>query len=80
MIYLTFTLATIALLIAIAALVLVIRLTVKFRRDSSIATEEYQLMLESTKSTLSRDIKNLRKEIRNQIKGKASGDNEETAE
>ncbi|MCQ2375869.1 MAG: hypothetical protein MJ069_08235 [Salinivirgaceae bacterium] len=74
--------ATLALLISIVALLLVIRLSVKFHRDSAVATEEYQLMLESTKSTLSRDIKNLRKEIRSQIKSKTASesDNEEVAE
>ncbi len=74
--------ATLALLISIVALLLVIRLSVKFHHDSAVATEEYQLMLESTKSTLSRDIKNLRKEIRSQIKSKTASesDNEEVAE
>lgn len=67
-----------ALVVALAALFMAFKAMHDSKRAMINATEEFQIMLESTKNSIDKDIKNLRREVRG--KGgnnrKPSGDSE----
>jgi hypothetical protein len=67
-----------ALVVALAALFMAFKAMRDSKRAMINATEEFQIMLESTKNSIDKDIKNLRREVRG--KGgnnrKPSGDSE----
>lgn len=65
-----------ALVVALAALFMALKAMRDSKRAMINATEEFQIMLESTKNSIDKDIKNLRREVRG--KGgnrKPSGEN-----
>ena len=53
-----------ALVVALAALFIAIKAMRDSKRAMINATEEFQIMLESTKNSIDKDIKNLRREVR----------------
>ena len=53
-----------ALVVALAALFMAIKAMRDSKRAMINATEEFQIMLESTKNSIDKDIKNLRREVR----------------
>ena len=53
-----------ALVLALAALFLAFKAIRDSKRAMINATEEFQIMLESTKNSIDKDIKNLRREVR----------------
>lgn len=67
-----------ALVVALAALFMAFKAMRDSKRAMINATEEFQIMLESTKNSIDKDIKNLRREVRG--KGgnnrKTSGDSD----
>lgn len=73
---LTTCVAVAAAVIAVGALILAFKAMRDSKRAMINATEEFQIMLESTKNSIDKDIKNLRREVRG--KGgnrKPSGEN-----
>lgn len=74
---LTTCVAVAAAVIAVGALILAFKAMRDSKRAMINATEEFQIMLESTKNSIDKDIKNLRREVRG--KGgnnrKSSGEN-----
>ena len=73
----TLYLAVAALVISISALLLAIRNYRISKKNMINSTEDFQLMLDSTKSTIDKDIKNLRREV--QRIGKSTGSQVEAA-
>ena len=53
-----------ALVVALAALFMALKAMRDSKRAMINATEEFQIMLESTKNSIDKDIKNLRREVR----------------
>ena len=70
-----------ALVVALAALFLAIKAIRDSKRAMINATEEFQIMIESTKNSIDKDIKNLRREVRGKgvsgrkPSGEADGEN-----
>lgn len=56
--------AVAAAVIAVGALILAFKAMRDSKRAMINATEEFQIMLESTKNSIDKDIKNLRREVR----------------
>ncbi len=61
---LTTCVAVVAAVIAVGALILAFKAMRDSKRAMINATEEFQIMLESTKNSIDKDIKNLRREVR----------------
>lgn len=71
-----------ALVVALAALFMAIKAMRDSKRAMINATEEFQIMLESTKNSIDKDIKNLRREVRGKggnrkPSGESNGENAE---
>lgn len=70
-----------ALVVALAALFLAFKAMRDSKRAMINATEEFQIMIESTKNSIDKDIKNLRREVRGKgannrkPSGEADGEN-----
>ena len=65
-----------ALVVALAALFMALKAMRDSKRAMINATEEFQIMLESTKNSIDKDIKNLRREVRGKGNSrKPSGEN-----
>ena len=71
-----------ALVVALAALFMALKAMRDSKRAMINATEEFQIMLESTKNSIDKDIKNLRREVRGKggnrkPSGESNGENAE---
>jgi hypothetical protein len=71
-----------AAVIAVGALILAFKALRDSKRAMINATEEFQIMLESTKNSIDKDIKNLRREVRGKggnrkPSGESNGENAE---
>lgn len=75
----TFYMAVAALVIAVAALLLAIRNYSISKKNMINSTEDFQIMLDSTKSTIDKDIKNLRRELQRINKTSAHTDDVKVA-
>jgi len=69
--YATIWLSAAALIVAVAALMLAIRNYRISKVNMINSTEDFQLMLDSTKKTIDKDIKNLRREVQRLSKSSA---------